>query len=231
MKKCLTLLLAIPFLSNAQDCGNYLFMSNKSTVQMTIYDKKGKESGVQTWTISDVKKNGNGYQSTVNSVMKDEKGKEISKGQGVYICDNGTLKADVRMSLPQEQMQTYKDAEANFDAAYIEYPSKLNEGQALTDVDFKMEIKAQNGMPTTITFKETNRKVEKKENITTPAGTWDAYVISYDAQFKTQMGPIGIPVNMQAKEWFVPNVGVVKTETYSKGGKLIGSTQITAITK
>ena len=231
MKKLLITLSLLPVFSLAQDCKNYYYMSNNSTIEMTVYDKKGKESGKQTWTITDVKKTGNNYQSTVNSSFADEKGKEISKGTGIYKCENGVLKADVRMSLPQQQMEAYKDAEVKLEPVYIEYPSTPSIGQKLDDVDFKMEMDSKNGLKTTIIFKETNRKVDNKENITTSAGTWEAYVITYDAQFKIQLGPIGPTTNMSVKEWFVPNFGIVKTETYSKGDKLMGSTQLTAVKK
>lgn len=230
MKQLFILFLSLPLLSNAQDCGNYLFMSNNSTVQMTVYDKKGKESGTQTWKIADVKNTGGNYESVVAGSFKDEKGKEISSSTGVYKCEGGVLKADVRMSMPQQQMSSYKDAEAKFESAYIEYPSNLTIGQSLKDVDFTMEVSGKNSAPTIINFKMVNRKVESKEKVTTPAGSWDAYVISFNSTFKTQIGPIGIPINMEGKEWFVPGLGTVKTESYTKGGKLAGSTQITSIT-
>jgi hypothetical protein len=231
MKRLFITLLFAPLFSVAQDCKTYYFMTNNSSVEMTMYDKKGKESGKQTWKISDVKKTGSGFQSQVASTFVDEKGKEITSGKGTYKCEGGILKADVRLNMPQEQMQAYNTTDAKFDNAYIEYPAKPVEGQALANVDFKMDVTNKSGLATTITFKETNRKVEKKETITSPAGTWEAYLITYDAVIKTQVGPMGIPVTLRCKEWFVPNFGIVKTETYNKGGKLIGSTLITSIKK
>ena len=231
MQKLLLFLIVLPLFSIAQDCKSFYYLSNNSEVKMTVYDKKGNESGVQTWKISDVKKNGNSYESTINSSFIDEKGKEIAKGNGTYKCENGVLKADMQMSIPPQQMGPYKDAEVKMDPAYIEYPSSPTVGQTLNDADFKMDVESKNALTTTITFKETNRKVDSKEKITTPAGTWDAFVISYDSQFKAQIGPIGVPINSKVKEWFVPNFGIVKTETYSKGGKLEGSTQLTSIQK
>jgi hypothetical protein len=231
MKKLFIALSLLPLFSLAQDCKSYYFMTKNSTIEMTVYDKKGKESGKQTWAITDVKKSGNSYESTVNSSFTDEKGKEISKGTGTYKCDNGILKADIKMSLPQQQMEQYKDMEATMEPVYIEYPSKPSVGQTLADADFTMNTESKSGMKTTITFNERNRKIDSKESVTTSAGTWEAFVISYDSQFKAQLGPIGIPFNVSVKEWFVPNFGIVKTETYSKGGKLIGSTQISAIKK
>jgi hypothetical protein len=94
----------------------------------------------------------------------------------------------------------------------------------------EMDVNMNTGIKANINFKEINRKVDSKESITTPAGTWEAYVISYEGNMRTKMGPIGIPFNFTAKEWFVPGIGIVKTETYSKG-KLAGSTMITSIKK
>jgi hypothetical protein len=214
---------------HAQDCNGFLYMTNNAEVQMTIYDKKGKESGIQTWKISDVKKNGSGYQSTINSSFTDVKGKEIAKGVGTYKCDNGLLQADVRMALPQqEQFQT--SADASLENAFLEYPNSMTVGQSLKDADFSMDMKMNTGMNAKVDFKQMNRKVLNKENITTPAGSWDAYIIGYDANFKMKLGPMGIPMNYTAKEWFVPGVGIVKSETY-KNGKLAGYTMITSIKK
>ncbi|HEU4471143.1 MAG TPA: hypothetical protein VFR58_08675 [Flavisolibacter sp.] len=232
MKKFLIGLFLLPSFVFAQDCGNYFYLTNNGQVQMKVYDKKGKESGTQTWKITDVKKDGKAVVSTVNASFTDEKGKELTKSSGSYRCENGMLKADVRMSMPQEQMQAYKDAEGQVETVYLEYPAKLTTGQSLNDADFTMNLQMKNGVGTTkVSFKEVNRKVGNKESITTPAGTWEAYIITYDATFRTEIGGIGIPFQLSGKEWFVPQLGIVKTETYNKNGKLIGSSVLSSITK
>ena len=229
MKRLIFLLLALPLAGFAQDCKNFFYLTNNAQVEMTMYDKKGKTSGVTTWKISNVKKTGSGYESTINTNMKDEKGRDLASGTGSYRCENGVLKADARMALPQQNANTY-NTDAKLESAYIEYPSNMTTGQSLKDVDFKMDVQS-NGMSSTVSFKETNRKVTVKESITTPAGTWDAYVITYDGFFRTQIAGIGIPITLSGKEWFVPGFGLVKTESYNKGGKLMGSTLITSFKK
>jgi hypothetical protein len=76
-----------------------------------------------------------------------------------------------------------------------------------------------------------NRKVTGKEKITSDAGSWDAYKIAYDASIKIKMIGIGIPMVMQTTEWFVPNFGVVKSETFSKKGNKMGSSLLTKLKK
>ena len=76
-----------------------------------------------------------------------------------------------------------------------------------------------NGMQQTLTMNVTNRKVEGKESITTPAGTWDCFKITSKSKIHMKMGPIGVPMNFDSTEWFAPGFGVVKTE--SKHGETL----------
>lgn len=82
-----------------------------------------------------------------------------------------------------------------------------------------------------MSFKVTNRKVVGNETVTSPAGSWDCFKITYDADFSTKVMGMSMPMRMQATEWFAPGFGVVKTESYGKNGKLAGSTLITGVKK
>ena len=217
----------------AQDCQTFLYMTTNAEVQMTTYDKKGKPSGVQTWKIGEVKKDGNNFISTINTSFKNEKGEEVVSSSGTYKCEGGVLQADMKMAMPQQQAESMKTTDAKMTNAYLEYPYNMTVGQQLKDAEMNMDVDMKGGMVSKVSFKELNRKVETKEQITTPAGTWEAFKISYNGNMRTEMGNtgIGIPFNFTVKEWFVPGIGIVKSETYSKGGKLAGSSMITAITK
>jgi len=229
---CLCILF-VSFTTTAQDCAGYYYLTN-STVEMTTYDKKAKESGKLTYTISDVNKTSTATTASFASEMKDEKGKSISKGAGKYKCSGGNLFIDAKVAMPQEQMGAYKDMDVKADDAFIEYPSSFSDGLSLKDADFKMDIINKGTAFSTVTLEQSNRKVEAKESVTSPAGTWDCWKITYDGRFRATIGGpsgIGIPVNFKSTEWFAPGFGIVKTETYNKNGKLMGSTLITGIKK
>ena len=66
-----------------------------------------------------------------------------------------------------------------------------------------------------------HRKVVGKESITTPAGTFDCIKLSYEVQ--TQ---ILSSVSGSAIEWYAADVGIVKTVSYNKTGKMIGYSQM-----
>jgi hypothetical protein len=98
----------------------------------------------------------------------------------------------------------------------------MNTGDQLKDGAFTMDID-NNGLKQSISMNITERKVESKESVTTPAGTWDCYKISYKGKMNIKTMGIGMLLNFDGTEWFAPGFGVVKTESKN------GSTAITAI--
>ncbi len=218
---------------SGQNCSGYYYLNNNE-VEMTTYDNKAKESGKLTYTISDVNKTGNATTASFTSEMVDEKGKSLSKGAGKYKCSGGNLFIDAKVAMPQEQMAAYKGMDVKADEVFIEYPASFAAGQSLKDANFKMDVNNKGTAFSTVTMDQTNRKVEGKESVTSPAGTWECWKITYDGRFKATIGGpggIGIPVSFKSTEWFAPGFGIVKTETYNKNGKLMGSTLITSVKK
>jgi hypothetical protein len=230
---CSLIILSSISVASAQDCKNFWYLTNDARAEVTVYDASGNESGKQEWKVDDVKRDGTGWIATVKTKFTDKKGRDGSKTKGIYKCNGAVLRADILMSLPQDQMQAYKDMNVKADEGYIDYPANLSPGQVLSDANYKMETYNNGNLAATITFKESNRKVAGKESVTTSAGTWDAFKISYDSQFRTEIGNTGrsIPMNFRVTEWFVPGFGVVKSETHNRNGKLIGSTQLTSLKK
>ena len=196
-----------------------------------MYDGKGNVNGKQEWKIDDLKNDGTGWSADVKTKFTDKKGRGGTKAHGIYKCISGTLNADIKMSLPQEQMQAFKNMDIKGNDAYLEYPVNLMTGQSLRDANYKMETWNNGGLVAIITFNVLNRKVEGKETVSTAAGTWEAFKINYNSQFNVEVGNTGrgIPMNFKITEWFVPGYGIVKSETYNNNGKLVGSSQLTSI--
>ncbi len=211
MKKLLTVwALFICAATQAQDCGNYLFLQNNKTVEMTIYNKKAEPDGKQVYSVSNVATAGGITSATLNSEMFDKNGKSVAKSTTTVKCNGGIMMMDMRMNLSAQQQSATSTATAN--NVYIEYPSAMNVGDMLKDGSFSMNINT-NGLNQNISMTITNRKVEAKEPVTTTAGTWDCYKITYSSKTVVKTAGIGLPLNMDGTEWYAPGVGVVKTES------------------
>ena len=206
----------------SQRCSDYYYLQNNKTIEMTIKNKKGNQTGKVVYVISNLSNKGNSTTATVNSEMFDKNGKSISKASNDVQCENGTLLMDMKMLIPSAQQEQMGSMSASGTVSYIDYPVSMKEGDALKDASFAADFTSSSGMKGNISMNMTNRKVVGKETVTTPAGTWECFKTTYHTKMIFKMG-IGIPMNADVTEWYAPGFGVVKTES---GG---GTTEITSI--
>ena len=225
MKKLIVLLSAIFICHDvvkAQTCG-YLLLTNNTEVEMSMFDKKNEPSGKVVYKVL----SSNGKEAKVISKVYNEKGKEMGGGEGTYKCDGTNFSFDMKAMLPGDQVNAMnmKDMEVKTNNASLNYPSNMTVGTTLPDNEFTADTYSGTMKLVGMSFKVTNRKVEGKESINTPAGTFECFKITSNQDIKAIFN-----FNIQMTEWFSPNVGVVKTEAYRKG-TLYSSTLITKISK
>jgi len=206
----------------SQKCSEYYYLQNNKTIEMTIKNKKGNQTGKVVYVISNVTNKGNSATATVKSEMLDKNGKSISTASNDVQCENGTLLMDMKMIIPSAQQEQMSSMAASGTVSYLDYPATMKEGDALKDASFAADFTSTSGMKGNISMNMTNRKVLGKETVTTPAGTWECLKITYHSKMIFKMG-IGIPMNADVTEWYAPGFGVVKTESAG------GTTEITSI--
>lgn len=206
----------------SQDCNNFYYFQNNKTIEVSIFNKKGEPGGRQVYKVTDVKNTGASSIATINTEMFDKNEKSIAKAVNQVKCNGGILMMDMKMFMSPEQSQQIK-SEAQASDVYLSYPGNMKVGDMLPDGHMNMDIKQNNGMKMSMDVKITDRKVDRQESLTTPAGTWNCFKITYKSNIKIGVMGIGFPVKADVTEWFAPGFGTVKTE--SKWGK----TEITSI--
>ncbi|SFE78840.1 hypothetical protein SAMN05518672_11088 [Chitinophaga sp. CF118] len=213
----------------AQDCKNYYYLRNNSEVEMSVYDGKKEIVAKNIYNVLSVNKEGTSLVADFTSTVKDAKGEELSTGKGKVKCDGDNLLIDMQMNMPNiPQVQAMK-METGKAATFLSYPNALKVGETLPEGSFEMNSST-NGMDVTIQYKVANRKVVAKEKVTTSAGTWDCFKITYDVSLALKMMAMSMPFDMIGAEWFAPGFGVVKTE-FNKDGQSMGSMLITKVKK
>lgn len=212
-----------PIAANAQNCNGYLLLQNNKKIEMTIYNKKGKENGKQVWNVSNLKTAGGITSATVNTEFFNDKGNSVNKGVSEIQCNNGVLMMNMKMMLSEEQLKQMNNGTATAKGEFMEYPATPKVDDVLKDGSLVMEYTMNGGMKTTMELSVTERKVTGKESVTSPAGTWDCFTITSLQKITTRIAGIGIPIKMNITEWYAPGVGVIKTESK------FGSTLITSL--
>lgn len=226
MKKSFKISLLLMFVTltgmEAQECNLY-FPTQVGTVrEMKHYDRKDRLTGVTRQEVMDYKESGNKLELVIQAEMKDDKGKEITSNELTLYCEDGIFYMDMSEFIPEQSKAALESMEFTIEQENLQYPGRLAVGDELDDGVVTMTVEQMPMLNTTVTIY--NRKVTDKESITTEAGTFDCFKITYDIESKSMM-----TFNMSSVEWINPEVGVVKSESYNKRGKLTGYTLLTAV--
>lgn len=207
--------------SMAQDCQHFLFLQKDKTIEMTSYDKKGEPNGRTVYHVSEVSAGGGTIKGNVDSEMFDKKDKPMAKTSCQIQCNGGVMMIDMQMMFPRQQAEQMK-TEAKATNVYLEYPAKMAVGDVLKDGNMTVDMNNA-GLASAMTMVISERKVEGQESITTSAGTWNCFRISYKGRLTIKMGPIPINTSLDGAEWYAPGFGMIKTQSK------YGTTAITSI--
>lgn len=204
--------------TSAQDCGYYPVRSGAVMGYQSL-DEKGKVTGTSRITMLDVTQSGNSATYNVKAEYFDEKNRPQQPREYAMKCEDGVFSIDMKSLIDPKSMEGFKDMEVSFSGTDMTFPSSMSVGQVLPDANITMAASTGGMTLMKMTIIITNRKIESKESITVPAGTFECYKMTYDIETK-----MGIKVTSTAAQWMHKGAGSVKTETYDKKGKLLGST-------
>ncbi|GAB4400184.1 MAG: hypothetical protein OHK0053_21490 [Microscillaceae bacterium] len=213
------------------DCVFYFPTQPGHTFEITNYDAKDKVTGLARHAI--LNKSEAGGTTILDArveVFENEDGQKLmAKGDYKVKCENDAFYFEfggLSTTLNQQQ-QSMKDMQMKMKADYLDIPSNPSPGQSLKDGQMTVEFLMENGekmpMMGEMTVNVTERKVEGMEKITTPAGTFDCVKITYNVKTKISI----MNVESRAVEWFSKEVGMVRSETYNKKGKMMGYSVLT----
>ncbi|NBC83091.1 MAG: hypothetical protein GVY19_06890 [Bacteroidetes bacterium] len=219
MKYIIFALLLVPFLLKGQSCNYYFNLDKGDKLIYHHLDKKDKLSSVTAYEFVSKTQQNDKLQATLNTVIKDKKDKLITEAQMELTCEDGNLFVDMKSYINPEMMETYQEMDMTMTGDKLGFPGKMHVGDELNDGSIKITVQSGGMTMANITITITNRKVEAKEDIQTPAGTFSCYKIS--STTKTDMM---ITMETKSVEWFAPEIGLVKSETYDKRGNKTATT-------
>jgi len=213
----LTFILLFPYLSktNAQDCKAFLPAKEGSSLTYENYNAKDKPTGKMVQKLVLVSERNDTVIYTIDQKMYDKTDELVYEGQLNFKCFENNFYFDMNSYLDRQQFAMYENMEVKVTMDDIFFPETLEAGMSLDDGFINIEINAQM-MKMNFNTRIYNRKVEAKEDLTTPAGTFETYKLSADIETKTPM----MKIILHTVEWYSPNIGMIKSESYDKKGKL-----------
>jgi hypothetical protein len=211
--------------ARSQNCEASFFASKGARIETTEYDAKSKsKKSKKVYYITDVQSDNQGMATKIHSVKTEKDGKVSEDKEFSYLCTADGIEMGLGLQDPKKIKQDIS----------LKYPSNMSAGMDLKP-DLTYDVFENKGGKTaegdgqvSITIK--NRKVVGAETIQVKAGSWKCTKIIYDFTVRFAVGAMGFPINLKVTEWFNPEVGVVKSETWTKK-KMESFSEITAISK
>lgn len=201
--------------NGGESCKGYMLIEKDVTLEYKDYDAKEKLMGSHSSKVIGLAESDGILSVTFHSVSKDAKDKVTSEGDFVFTCQGGEIKIDMK-SMMGSQMEDMEDMEVTIDQTNLVYPSTFTEGQTLPDAKMTMKVSTGGMVIMTMVMDVVDRKVEKFETITTPAGSYQCVKLSQTNKMDSGM----MKMTTKTVDWFSLGVGSVRSESYDDKGAL-----------
>lgn len=224
----LILCMVFPMLSAQAQCNTFFPIKEDVKFQYDHFDKKDKLSLRTIQWLEDVSGAGNSMKATMVQEMVDvKKDKVIGKSESEWVCEDGTLLFAMNNMQMSGQQMPNANMSMEITGDKMDIPSAFQVGQALKDLTYQIKMSMSGVTMMNRSFDVKDRKVEAQESVTTPAGTFDCYKVSFNT---TSEGGIGSGT-VKSVIWYAKDVGMVKMENYNEKGQLMSRQVLTKIEK
>jgi hypothetical protein len=184
--------------------------------EMLNYNAKDKPTGKILYTIKDVSTDNGATVMSMEMQTFDAKDKLQSTNKYKCTCKGNEMMVDVTAMMAGQENPMLKDAKMTFTSTDLVYNDMYTVGASLKDAELKGQGEMGGGMTLNYSMLIKNRKVAAQENITVPAGTFNAYKVTSDMTINTKT-IMNISFDFQVVSFRAPNVlWDVRSETYRK---------------
>ena len=203
------------------NCSKYYASKPGRKIIHKVFDKRERHSMTTEYNVESVTSSG----IQMNFNLWDKRGEHITGGKLELGCTNRTTYLAPE-SIMTDLLDQYEDMEYTVTTTdRLAIPNNLQIGQTLPDASASINLNAQ-VLEIHFDIILSNRKVVRREQIETPAGTYDCYVITYNNEMKGRLASR----NYQCTDWIAEGIGMVKQETYKQNGRLMSKSVLNEVT-
>lgn len=225
----LILLILNPKGINAQECDYFIPFRENTGMELQTFNMRDRLQGSQQMTITRVESTAEQLTAFIHTKTFDRRNKLEHEGDYSITCSGNQMSIDIQSLMDPAMMEEFEEMDLTVEGEDLILPAKLSEGQSLPDAAMTITV-ANAGMTLMeMNMKITNRKVEGKEQITVPAGSYDCYKISYETHTESRAAGMPFRNTIKTIEYHAPNVGVVRTELYDSKDRPQGYTVLSKV--
>ncbi len=234
MKRLVSFLLFVFLASSlvwAQDDECFEFFPTKRGATLISKSYDGSDNLICTTTYTVIKSDAfsSGTSLEVAYSLIDNKGTVLDNGKLKARCDNGTFYMNLSNKAFAPDVIKLLGTDTEIIGDFLDYPNVFGSNDpyygSVQKDESTFTIQSKKDKKKMITVKIMDRKYVKNEPILTPAGNFYASKVTFNMESRRDKEI----TKYSCVEWYAPNTGVVRSETY-KDGKLFRYNVLTSIT-
>lgn len=214
----------------AQDCSLYIPFEEGKGFQYQNFNRRDRLEGTNDMVIKSVTRQGNQTEALMQVKYYDSRNREQHEGEYLVICKGDELIIDFQSMLGPQVLPSGEGMEVSMsNVNHLSIPSAIKVGDKLPDATMDMKVSMGTMSMSDMKFTTRNRKVESKESITTPAGTFECFKITYEHVMDSRLMGINRQTVTKGVEYFAPGVGNIRSEHYDDKDRLQSYTVLSKI--
>ncbi len=236
MKKILTLLFSVftatgIMTAQTSDCTQFFPQSEGSVLETKTYNASNQLLNTMIYRVNSVRNSSINNNMEVGFTMMDSFDNVISTATINASCSDDLF--SLRMVNKAYSPEVVKALTNNTELVgyFLDYPNTFN-SDPLNFTSFGMDggeftIEDNSDRKERVNVRVYNRQVEKNERVITPArhDSFDAYKIIFDFDVTKDKQT----TQYKGVEWYAPNYGIVRSETYDSNMNLLTRTELTTL--
>jgi len=205
--------------ASAQECNHPLGLI-KNTEFVYQVTEKGKKDGTLNNKVMQQALNAEGaFVTTIKRTRVTEKKRPQSAEEFRMRCVGDTVYLDALLLIQEQALRAFDGKNLEFVSVDVAYPHHMQVGHALPDARLEVKVNSQSASISNLHMAAVNRKVEDRQTVTTPAGTFDCFKVTY--QYVVRLDALGIDTEniFNVEEYYSTEHGIIKVQFTTLKGK------------
>ncbi|OWP65127.1 hypothetical protein CDA63_01875 [Hymenobacter amundsenii] len=201
-----------------------------------LRDAKGKTTGhIRQRVVSlGTEQNKKETLTTATALLKsgsyDERNRLLFLRDLTFRCRRDTAFTDGLAQLNPDQLSSFRDRIFTYSPTPLAWPNQPAVGSELPQGGISVDVRSSAVDIAQVYTTVRKRRVTGQEPVTTPAGTFECYKVEAERESGTiARADIKLRTTVRVIDYYVPGMGIVRSEVYDKKGKLEQVQLLTAV--
>ncbi|GAC1587095.1 MAG: hypothetical protein NVS3B25_02760 [Hymenobacter sp.] len=221
----------LSFEKAAASCAHPFGLAEGQTREYQVLDAKGRATGtwryrvlaISTDTAGKKKKRTVTTKVQLKSGLYDLTNRVLQQQELTYRCRRDTTFADGLNEINYDGLKSFRDRQITYKGSPLAFPNQPTAGSALPPGGVVVQVSSPSVAIAKVSTTLRQRTVlAGPAPVTVPAGTFSCYTVESQRELATAVrADLILKSTGREVDYYDPTVGIVKTEYYDKGGKLM----------